>query len=73
MQKSRSWKLQLWHELSTFKKGGLTTDQYLAAISKQIDEVRDVGIIMEDEELALFALDGIDSSYDTFITAIIAT
>lgn len=39
--KSRSRKLQLRHELSIFKKGGLTTDQYLAAISRKVDEVRD--------------------------------
>lgn len=48
-------------------------DQYLAAISKKADEVRDTGIYIEDEELALFALDDLDSSYDAFVTAITVT
>lgn len=48
-------------------------DQYLAAISKKADEVRDTGINIKDEELVLFALDGLDSSYDTFVTVITAT
>lgn len=47
--KSRSRKLQLWHEPSTFKKDGLTTNQYLAPISKKADEVKDAGIVVEDE------------------------
>lgn len=58
------------HELSTFKKGSLTTDQYFAIILKKAGEIRDVGIEIEDEELALFSLDGLDSSYDVFVTAI---
>lgn len=65
--KLRSRKLQLWHELSTFKKGGLTTNQYLVAISKKADEVR------EDKELVLFELDGLDSSYDAFVIKISVT
>lgn len=55
------------------KKGGLTADQYLTAISKKVDEVRDASISVEDEELALFALDGLDSSYEAFVTAVTAT
>lgn len=37
------------------------------------DEVRDASIIVEDEELALFALNGLDSSYDTFVIVITTT
>lgn len=55
------------------KKGGLSVDQYIAAISKKADEVRDAGIFIEDEELTLFALDDLDSSYDAFVTAVTAT
>lgn len=71
--RSRSRRLQLCHELSILKKGELTTDQYLTVISKKVDEVRDVRIVIEDEELALFALDELDSSYDAFVTAVTAT
>jgi len=55
------------------KKGGLTLEQYLAAISKKIDEIRDAGITIDDKELALFAMDGLESSYDAFVMAITAT
>lgn len=71
--KSRSRNLQLRHELSTFKKGGLTADQYLVAISKKTDEVRDAKITVDDEKLALFALDGLDSSYDAFVAVVTTT
>lgn len=54
-------------------KGGLTPEQYLGVISKKIDEVRDAGITINDEELALFAMDDLDSSYDAFVTVITAT
>lgn len=57
----------------TFKKGGLTADQYLSSISKKVDEVRDVGIIVDNEELALFALDGLNFSYDAFVTTVTTT
>lgn len=71
--KSRSWKLQLQHELSTLKKGGLIAYQYLATISKKEDEVRDVVITVDDEELALFAFDSLDSSYNAFVTTVTTT
>lgn len=71
--KSRSHELHLQNELSYLKKGGLLVDQYLAIISKKVDEVRDVGIVMDDEEIALFALNELHSLYDAFVTAIIAT
>lgn len=61
------------HEISHLKKGEMNADQYLAAILKKVDEVRDAGIVIEDEDLALFALDGLHSSYDAFVTAITAT
>lgn len=48
-------------------------DQYLAALSKKADEIRDTSIHIEDEELALLALDGLDASYDAFVTMVIAT
>lgn len=55
------------------KKGELTTDQYLAAVSQKVDEVRDAGITIEDKELSLFAMDDLDSSYDAFVTIVTAT
>lgn len=70
---SKSRKLQLRHELSTFKKDGLSADEYLAALSKKADEVRDAGISMDDGELTLIALDGLDASYDAFVTAVTAS
>lgn len=42
-------------------------------ISKKVDEVRYAGIVIEEEKLALFALDGLDASYDAFVIAIMAT
>lgn len=51
----------------------MTADQYLAAISKKVDKVRDADISVEDEELALFVLDDLNSSYDAFITAVTTT
>lgn len=71
--KSRSRRLQLRHEMSNMKKGGLIANQYLIAISQKADEVRDVGISIDDEELALFALDDLDSSYDAFVMTITGT
>lgn len=71
--KSRSQRLQLQHELSNMKKGGLTADQYLVAISRKAYKIGDAGISIGDDELALFALDNLNSSYDAFVMAITAT
>lgn len=71
--KSWSQKLQLKHKLSNLKKDDLTTDQYLVVISRKVDEVRDAGIVVDDEEIAPFVLNGLDSSYDAFVTAVTAT
>lgn len=68
--KSRSRRLTLRHELSHMRKDGLTAEQYLVAISQKADEVRAEGITVEDEELALFTMDGLDSSYDAFVTKV---
>lgn len=48
-------------------------DQYLAAILQKVSEVRDAGISIDDEELALFTVDGLNSSYDAFVTTITVT
>lgn len=53
------------------KKGGMFVDKYLATVSKKlVDEVRDNGLKIEDSELALITLDGLDNSYDTFVTVV---
>lgn len=55
------------------KKGDLTANQYLATISRKVYEVHDAGITVDDEELALFTLDGLDSSYNAFVIAVTTT
>lgn len=48
-------------------------DEYLVVLSKKANKVRDAIITIEDEELALIALDGLYSSYDAFVTTITAS
>lgn len=61
------------HELSTFKKGSLSGDDYLTVLSKKAYEVKDAGTNLDNEELALIACDGLDSSYNAFVTVVTAS
>lgn len=41
----------------------------LAEITRLAEEVREAGVALDDGELTLIALNGLDATYETFITA----
>lgn len=47
-------------------------DAYLMEITHLTKEVREAGVALDDKELTLVTLNGLDSSYDAFVTAQIA-
>lgn len=62
--KSKSRILQLKNQLQTFKKGDLTTNDYVAQLTTMIDKLHEVGIVVNNGELTLIALNRLDDSYE---------
>jgi len=44
-------------------------DDYFARLTSMADELREAGVIIEDDELSLIALTGLDDSYKSFVTS----
>lgn len=49
----RSQNLQLRNQLTTFRKGDLQVDDYVAKLTSLIDEVRDSGMTIDDREIIM--------------------
>lgn len=67
--KSKTRVLQLRNQLQNFQKNDLTDDDYVAQLTTMAEELREAGIAITDGELSLIALNGLDVSYDSFVTA----
>lgn len=44
-------------------------DEYLFELTRLAEEVREAGVPLDDGELIVIALNGLDTSYNAFITA----
>lgn len=64
--------LQVKNRLSNFKKENHSVDDYLTELTRLMEEVREVGVALDDGELTLIALNGLDSTYESFVTAQLA-
>lgn len=51
------------------KKGNRSVEDYIAELTRLAEEVRQVGVALDDRKLTLIALNGLDTSYDAFVTA----
>lgn len=57
------------NKLTNFKKENRSVEDYLLGISRLAEEVCEAGVPLDDGELTLIALGGLDSSYDGFVMA----
>lgn len=67
--RSKSRVIQLQNQLRNLRKDNLSVDDYFARLTSMADELREAGVIIEDDELSLIALTGLDDSYESFITS----
>lgn len=54
------------------QKQSLSVDDYLAMLTVMAEELREAGVIIDDGELSLIALNGLDEGYDPFVTTLTA-
>lgn len=64
--KSKSRILHLKNQLQNFKKNDLTVDDYMANLTTMAEDLKEAVVSIDDGELSLFTLNGLDSSYDSF-------
>lgn len=67
--RSKSRKIQLQNQLRTLRKDSLSINEYFPELTEISEELREAGIIVDDGELSLIALNGLNESYDPFVTA----
>lgn len=67
--KSKTRILQVKNRLTNYKKEHQSVDEYLAELTWLVEEVCEVGVALDDGELILIALNGLDLSYEAFVTA----
>jgi hypothetical protein len=66
--KSRSRCNQLKRQLQTLQQGTQTCTEYLRAAKSLADQLAIIGNQIDDEDLISFTLNGLNSSYNTFVT-----
>lgn len=66
--KSKSCVMQLQSQLRNFRKDSLSFEEYFARLTAMAEELREAGVVMDEGELSLIALSGLDRSYDLFVT-----
>lgn len=71
-QKSKMRILQVKNKMNNFKKERRSVESYLMEITQLAREVREAGVPLDDSELSLVTLNGLDSSYDAFVTSLTA-
>lgn len=62
--------LQLCHQLHTVRKGILLVTNYLSKITAIYDELHAAGESVNEHELVLLVLSGLDSDYEAFTTVL---
>lgn len=68
-QKSKSRILHLRNRLhENFKKGDTIADDYVARLTEMAEELHEAGVVVDDGDLTLIAMNGLDESYDPFVT-----
>lgn len=70
--KSKTRILQLKNKLNNFKKGDRSVEDFIAELTILVEVVHEAGVALDDGELMLIALNGLDTSYDAFVTTQIA-
>lgn len=66
--KSKSHILQLNNQLQTFKMESLSSVDYVARLTTMAEELHKAGISVDDNELMMIILNGLDQSYGSFVT-----
>lgn len=67
--RSKSRIIHLQNQLHNLRKDFLSVDEYFANLTRISEELREAGVVVDDGELSLIALNGLDESYDPFVTA----
>lgn len=67
--KLRTRILHLRNQLQNFKKDDLTVVDYISKLTMMAKELREAGVTIEEGDLSLIILNGLDPSYDYFVTA----
>jgi hypothetical protein len=58
--------------LATARKGNMTMDDYIAKMKSLVDEMTSAKKIVDDEELVLYILTGLDEEYNATVSALVA-
>ncbi|KAI0500580.1 hypothetical protein KFK09_018794 [Dendrobium nobile] len=67
---NRSRIIQLKNELHHLSKGNKTMTQYLLEVKSKVDAIAATGHVIDAEDVILYTLNGLPSSYQSFNTAI---
>lgn len=67
--KSKTRLIQLQNQLQLLRKKMMTADEYFAKLTELSEELRQAGVVIDDSELSLIALNGLDETYDSFVTS----
>lgn len=62
--------LQLRNELQNLHKGDTSISDYLAYVTKLVDALRATGTKVDDSEIILFILGGLDTKYEAIVVVI---
>lgn len=65
--RSKTRVIQLQNQIRSLRKDTLSVDEYFAKLTEYSDQLRQVGVIIDDGELSLIALNGLDETYDPFV------
>lgn len=66
--RSKSRIIQLQNQLRSFCKDNLSANDYFTKLTTMSEELREARVIVDDDELSLIALNGLDEAYDSFVT-----
>lgn len=61
--------IQLQNQLHNLRKDSLSVDEYFTKLTRISEELQEASVVVDDGELSLIALNGLDESYDPFIMA----
>lgn len=67
--KSKSRIIHLQNQLRSFRKEELSIDDYITRLTAMAKELWEAETTIDGGELSLFSLNGLDTSYDPFLTA----
>lgn len=61
--------IQLQNDLRNFQKDNLSVDDYFSKLKVMSEELFEARVDIDDGELSLIALNGLDDLYDSFVTS----